>query len=173
MHSTRENQRPWTRRRLLTSTGALGLTLLAGGSFGRSSGAQEGERPGPLPADQVETFVRVAHGDLGQVKSLLAEEPRLVNATWDWGGGDFESALGAASHMGPREIALHLLDQGARLDLFAAAMLGRLTVVRAALEADPAALHVPGAHGIPLIAHAMRGGDTAQPVVDYLQGLLG
>ena len=66
----------------------------------------------------------MAHADLDEVKRLLAQEPALVKAAWDWGGGDFETGLGAAAHMGHREIALFLLENGAALDLFAAAMLG-------------------------------------------------
>ena len=37
-----------------------------------------------LPAEQVEEFVRVAHGDLGRTKEMLDEESGLLNATWDW-----------------------------------------------------------------------------------------
>ena len=65
------------------------------------------------------------------------------------------------------------VEHGARLDLFAAAMLGELAFVRAALEAFPAALHTPGPHGIPLIAHAKASGDAAAPVAAYLESLLG
>jgi len=95
----------------------------------------------------------------------------LVNATWDWGGGDFETALGAASHMGEKDIANFLLENGARLDIFAAAMLGRLEIVQAALQAYPAALKTPGPHGIPLIVHAQQGGENAKAVLAYLQSL--
>jgi hypothetical protein len=119
----------------------------------------------------VKEFVGVAHGNLEHVTQLLAEEPRLVNAVWDWGGGDWESGLGAAAHVGRRDIALYLLERGARLDLFAAAMLGELEIVRAALAAFPAARGVAGPHGIPLIDHARAGGEAAAAVLEYLQGL--
>lgn len=124
-----------------------------------------------LEAKLVEEFVGNAHGNLPRVQELLAQEPALVNATWDWGGGDFETALGAASHMGRRDIALFLLEHGARLDIFAAAMLGRLEVVKAALEAFPQAVHTPGPHGIPLIKHAEMGGGEAKAVLEYLRSL--
>ena len=124
-----------------------------------------------LEAKLVEEFVGNAHGNLQRVQELLAQEPALVNATWDWGGGDFETALGAASHMGRRDIALFLLDRGARLDIFAAAMLGRLEVVKAAREAFPEALHTAGPHGIPLVTHAEMGGMEAETVLEYLQSL--
>lgn len=129
------------------------------------------EKKPALEEALVEEFVGNAHGNLERVQELLAQEPSLVNATWDWGGGDFETALGAASHMGRRDIALFLLDHGARLDIFAAAMLGRLEVVKAAIEAYPETLHTPGPHGIPLVTHAEMGGEEGSSVLEYLQSL--
>jgi hypothetical protein len=125
----------------------------------------------PLAPALVQEFVGNAHGNLERVKELLTQEPALVNATWDWGGGDFETALGAAAHMGRKDIANFLLAHGARLDIFAAAMLGQLEIVKAALTAYPEALKTPGPHGIPLIVHAEKGGDDALAVLEYLQGL--
>jgi ankyrin repeat protein len=124
-----------------------------------------------LESKLVEEFVGNAHGNLDRVKELLAQEPALVNATWDWGGGDFETAIGAASHMGRKDIANFLLEHGARLDVFAAAMLGKLEIVKAALEAYPDAINTPGPHGIPLIKHAEMGGDDAMAVLEYLKSL--
>ena len=128
--------------------------------------------PERLDPALVQEMVAHAHGDLARVCELLAAAPKLVHAAWDWGGGDWETPLGAAAHMGRRDIALALLDAGARLDLFAAAMLGKLELVRAALEAFPDALYVPGPHGIPLLAHAKAGGEEAAAVAAYLEGLL-
>lgn len=128
----------------------------------------------PIPALEVsivQEFVGKAHGDLDRVQELLAQEPSLINATWDWGGGDFETALGAASHMARRDIAELLLEHGARLDLFAATMLGKLEIVKAVLTAFPDAINIPGPHGIPLIAHATAGGDEAKEVLKYLESL--
>ena len=129
------------------------------------------ERPPALEARLVNEFVAVCHGDFDRVKALLAQEPALVNASWDWGGGDWETGLGAAAHTGQREIALYLLARGARLDLFAAAMLGQLDVVKAILTANPAQRYVPGPHGIPLLRHAQMGGDAAAVIVTYLESL--
>lgn len=126
------------------------------------------EKKPALESKLVEEFIGVAHGNFARVKEMLEAEPALVNATWDWGSGDFETALGAASHMGNKKIANYLLEHGARLDVFAAAMLGRLEVVKAALTAYPDALKTPGPHGISLIAHAEAGGDEAKSVLDYL-----
>jgi hypothetical protein len=125
--------------------------------------------PPALDPATVESFVAKAHGDFEGVQALLAEEPVLVNATWDWGGGDFETALGAAAHMGRRDIALFLLEQGARIDLFAAAMLGETEIVRAVLAAYPAARDALGPHGIPLIEHARAGGEEAREVLELLE----
>ncbi|MBD0329346.1 MAG: ankyrin repeat domain-containing protein [Thermoleophilia bacterium] len=129
------------------------------------------ERPPRLDPALVEAFVRNAHGDLGEVQRLLALEPALVNAAWDWGGGDWETGLGAAAHMGEREIALFLLERDARLDLFAAAMLGWVDVVRAALAARPELRDARGPHGIPLLVHARRGGDEAREVAELLEAV--
>jgi len=124
-----------------------------------------------LEASLVQDFVINAHSNLDRVKELLAQDPALANATWDWGGGDFETALGGAAHMGRKEIAKFLLDHSARLDIFAAAMLGKLDIVKAALTAYPNALHTPGPHGIPLLVHAQAGGEEAKEVVDFLVSL--
>jgi hypothetical protein len=129
------------------------------------------ERPPALPFELVNDFVKVAHGDFDTVKTMLEATPSLLNATWDWGGGDFETALGAAAHTGSRDIALYLIDKGARIDLFAAAMLGKLEAVQAILTAFPGAKDSRGAHGIPLIVHAQQGGDEAKIVLEYLQSL--
>ena len=45
------------------------------------------ERMPALKINLVKEFVAVAHTDLNRVKDMLAQEPGLVNATWDWGGG--------------------------------------------------------------------------------------
>ena len=129
------------------------------------------EKKAALEAELVQDFVGKSHGDLERVKELLAQEPALINASWDWGGGDWETGLGAAAHMGRADIANYLLEHGARLDLFAAAMLGKLDIVRAALEAYPEAITIPGPHAIPLIAHALAGGNAAIQVFEYLTSL--
>ncbi len=129
------------------------------------------EKKPALEVTLVEEFVGRSHADLEGVKELLAQEPTLVNSAWDWGGGDWETGLGAAAHMGRQDIANYLLQNGARLDLFAAAMLGKLEIVKATLEAYPEAIDIPGPHGIPLIAHAQAGGNQAIQVYQYLKSL--
>jgi len=122
---------------------------------------------------RVKQFVIAGHGNLPLVKEMLAAEPGLINGAWDWGGGDFETALGGASHMGRRDIAEFLLEHNARMDLFAAAMLGRLEIVKAAVAAFPGIVKVPGPHKIPLVAHAEKGGAEAVAVLDFLRPLVG
>ncbi len=130
------------------------------------------EKKPALEVTLVQEFVSRSHADLDGIKELLAREPALINSAWDWGGGDWETGLGAAAHMGRHDIANYLLENGARLDLFAAAMLGKLEIVKATLEAYPDAINIPGPHGIPLIAHAQAGGNEALQVYQYLKSLL-
>ena len=115
-------------------------------------------------------FVAAAHGDAEKVGAMLDEHPALLNAVADMGQGDWESALGAAAHMGRKDIATTLLERGARLDLlFLAAMLDELELVQAILKVFPEARHAPGPHGIPLMVHARAGG--ASRVLAYLESL--
>ena len=123
-----------------------------------------------LDSALVEEFVGKAHGDFPRVQEMLKQQPRLINAAWDWGNGDWETALGAAAHMGRRDIAEFLLSRGARIELCAAAMLGQLELVRAVLAASPGQRDVRGPHGIPLLAHAEAGGEAAKAVLDFLRG---
>jgi hypothetical protein len=116
-------------------------------------------------------MVGVAHSNLARVTELVKQYPALAKASWDWGFGDWESALGAASHVGNRPIAELLLENGAPPTLFSATMLGQLDIVKAWLTAVPDALHLRGPHGISLIAHAQAGGAQAAPVLQYLQSL--
>ncbi|HEU4970359.1 MAG TPA: hypothetical protein VFT35_00315 [Gaiellaceae bacterium] len=127
------------------------------------------DAPPQLDPAKVQAFDANAHGDLDVVRSLLEGEPALVNAAWDWGGGDWETGLGAAAHMGRRQIALYLLEHGARLDLFAAAMLGYFDIVTAILSDFPEMRDALGPHGIPLVEHARVGGADARAVLELLE----
>jgi hypothetical protein len=119
----------------------------------------------------VQDFVIYAHSDLAMTAKLLEKEPALLHSHMDWGGGDWESGLGAAAHMGRRDIAEFLLGKGARIDIFCAAMLGQLEVVKGLLAAFPNLIDARGPHGISLHAHAKTGGKQAEPVLDYLQSV--
>jgi hypothetical protein len=119
----------------------------------------------------VQDFVIYAHSDLGMVQKLLGTEPALLNATMDWGGGDWETGLGGASHMGRRDIVEFLLEKGARIDLFCAAMMGQLEAVKAFLSLQPKLIDAKGPHGFTLHFHAQVGGKEAENVLDYLQSI--
>ena len=117
----------------------------------------------------VQEMVAVSHGNVARVKELVGRQPTLAKATWDWGFGDWETALGAASHMGNREIAEVLLAHGAHPTIFSAAMLGQLDVVKGYLAAAPALARTRGPHSISLLSHAKAGGPQASAVVAYLE----
>ena len=70
-----------------------------------------------------------------------------------------------------RDIAELLLAHGARIHLFATAMLGQLEVVKAILTAFPEMKDAKGPHGIPLLVHAQQGKTEAAAVVAYLTAL--
>lgn len=138
-------------------------------------GSQSGSAPGDWRPQQnpdlVREIVGASHRNLERVRELLREQPALANATWDWGFGDWETALGAASHTGQREIATLLTEHGARPDLFTFAMLGQLDVVTAYIAANPGIQRRHGPHGITLLKHAKAGGPGAASVVAYLESL--
>ena len=110
----------------------------------------------------VASFVGLAHGDknLDQVAELVSKEPKLVYASWDWGGGDWETGMGGASHVGSRKMARFLLEKGARMDAFCAAMLGERDVVAALVAADTGVVNARGPHGYSLLYHAAISGDV-------------
>jgi hypothetical protein len=123
------------------------------------------------PPDLVREMVTVAHGNVKRVRELVDARPALAKATWDWGFGDWETALGAASHVGNREIAEYLISNGAHPTIFSAAMLGHLDIVKAFLSAQPGVQKIAGPHSISLLAHAKAGGSAAEPVLRYLETL--
>jgi hypothetical protein len=183
---------PCTRKQFLIGSSAAAVGLFCGRGLlqAQSGTAPSGPAPSATPesADnvpdfpehhpqldrvRVKRFVIAGHGNLTAVKAMLTEEPNLINGAIDWGNGDFETALGGASHMGRRDIAEYLLEHNARMDIFAATMLGRLDIVSAAVAAFPNIVHVLGPHGIPLIAHAEKGGPGAKAVLEFLQPLAG
>jgi hypothetical protein len=124
----------------------------------------------PLPPGVVGEFVGRAHVDLARVTELLNNYPTLLHAAFDWGNGDWETALGAAAHSGRKDICEFLIRKGARIDIFAAAVMGKLSLVRAFVHEMPDAIHATGPHGIPLIDHAKKGGN--HEVIAYLDHLL-
>lgn len=113
----------------------------------------------------VAEVVGASHFNFERVKELVTQRPELARATWDWAFGDWETALGAASHVGRRDIAKFLMDQGARPDIFTFAMFGRYEVVKAMLEVTPHLEKTVGPHGISLLNHAKAGLRTDYGIV--------
>lgn len=117
----------------------------------------------------VEEAVGASHGKFDRVKELVTAYPELAKCSWDGGFGDWEAPIDAASHVGNRDIALFLLDYGARPTIFTYAMLGHVDVVKAMLTAQPALRKTLGPHGFNLFHHAKVGGDASAAVRDHLK----
>ncbi len=167
-----------SRRRCLATVSLIplapSLALAARGAVSQPATPASGGAPDSFPAQDpalVREIVGASHGNLDRVAALLKDAPRLANAAWDWGFGDWETALGAASHTGRREIAGMLLDHGARPDIFTYAMLGKLDAVKAMIEAHPGLQRTRGPHNITLMSHAKAGGPESAAVVEYLTKL--
>ena len=157
------------RRTFLRGTAlTLGGSLIAAPDFAYSLIDNHMQTKEPIKSEMVREFVIAGHGNLAKVKELLDQEPNVLNATWDWGGGDFETAIGGAGHMGNVEIAEFLLAKGARADIFCGAMLGQLEVVKALLQTYPSLKSSKGPHGLTLLHHARQGKERSKIVLDYL-----
>ncbi len=160
-----------SRRNLLSSMGVVAsLSWLP-----RSSPEMSQEKqvvpesfPQTIPKLAAE-IVGASHFDLDKVKALLRENPSLAKASWDWGFGDWETAIGAASHTGRRDIIELLLAHGVSPTLFSFAALDQVDVVRSICEANSNIQTTLGPHGITLYKHAVVG--KADRVIEYLQEL--
>ncbi len=151
-----------TRRAFISSVVVLtpGVALL---------GQAQQDKPPALESAIVNEFVRVAHNNFDRMKQLLEEYPTLLNASWDWGKGDFETAIGAAGHMGLKDFANYLIAAGARLDIFVLTMLGKTSIVKPLLETYPSLIESAGPHGFTLLHHAKQGGTEGEELFEYLQ----
>lgn len=155
------NRKKFLQHAALTGSGVITVPLF---SFGQPKDPTD-----PLPPEKVKDFVIAGHGNLDKVKSLLAEMPTLLYSTWDWGNGDFETALEGAGHVGNKEIANYLINLGARANLFVLTMLGKTGIVKNFLETFPQYLKARGPHGLTFLHHARAGGDDSKELLDYLQ----
>lgn len=156
--------------------------LISGGGLAAASASSSPLAAAQLPIpvdfprqepDLVREVVGASHFNFARVKELVDARPALAKATWDWGFGDWETALGAASHTGQRDTALYLIGKGATPTIFSAAMLGQLPIVRAWATALPGSHRAKGPHGLTLLQHARSGGPPAAEVVAYLEQLGG
>lgn len=130
----------------------------------------------------VSTVVGASHSNLEKVRSLVDPRPELARATWEWRFGDWESAIGAASHVGRRDIVHYLLEKGARPSIFTFAMMGAYEVVKSMIEFSPGIQRTMGPHGISVLQHAKNGKrmqdqlsakekDDQKRLIDYLEAL--
>jgi hypothetical protein len=159
----------FSRRGFLT-VAASSLAISRASAFQQDESAVSDIFPRQSP-DMVREMVTVSHFNAKRVRELVEAHPSLARAAWDWGFGDWEDALGAASHVGNREIAEYLIARGARPTLFSATMLGQLDVVKGFIAATPGAQRIAGPHSISLLSHAKAGGAAAAPVLQYLESL--
>ena len=73
--------------------------------------------------------------------------------------------------MGRRDIVEYLLERGARIDIFCAAMMGQLEAVKSFLTLQPKLIDAKGPHGFSLHFHAQVGDTHSAAVLDYLQSV--
>ena len=131
--------------------------------------------PGPaFPShdpDLVREVVGASHGNLARVKELVGARPALARVSWDWGYGDWETPIDAASHVGNRPIAELLIANGARPTIFTTAMMGQLAILKSWIAASPGIQRTRGPHGLTHVAHARAGGQAAAETLTYLESL--
>lgn len=128
------------------------------------------EKP-QLDAALVKEFVGTAHRDMTKVVEMYTAHPTLLNAAWDWGGGDFETALGAASHVGYIELVNFLIGKGAQMNFLTLCLLGKTELVKIMLTAYPVLINMKGPHGFTPLHHAINGEENALEVKEYLLSL--
>ncbi len=107
--------------------------------------------------DLILEFVFAAHKSLEETQHLLEKYPLLLNCTSQFKKGDFETAVGGASHMGRKDIVDYLVGKGARLDIFNYAFLGYDDFVKKIVSNYPHLLNSYGPHGFTLLHHAEVG----------------
>ena len=168
----------WSRRSFVSLTS--GLSALGVSAFAAKAWAQAPSASYPIAAADafpqqdpavVKEAVATSHGNFARIRELVERQPALARASMDWGFGDWETCIDAASHVGNKPIADFLLNHGARPTIFSAAMMGQLDAVKAFIAARPGIQRTLGPHGITLMSHAKAGGADAVPVVQYLAGL--
>ena len=172
-----------SRRDFIRIVPAFGAFTIPVSAFGQGQGSAEPAWPAPppgkgVPVDDsfpsqhpalVKEMVGVSHFNIARVRELVQAHPELAKAAWDWGYGDWETALGAASHVGNRPIAELLLENGAPPTIFSAVMLGQLDIVKTFVAASPGLQRLRGPHGLTMMVHARMGGVPAAAVVKYLE----
>lgn len=157
-------------RRTFIAAGSISLAGGAAFARGFPTGTQpETELPTPVRAapDRVREFVGACHVQIDKVRAMLEIDPDLAKASWDWGFGDYETAIGACSHTGRKDIIELLMTHGARPTIFTLATLDKIAAVRGFIESMPGAVDIEGPHSISLYRHAQAG--KATRVMEYLE----
>lgn len=157
-----------SRSQFLKQTFNAGVLLVAPAML---SAQEKQEKPPAIGLEIVKEFVSVCHGKIDRVKEMLEDNHLLLHVAYDWGGGDFESGIEAAGHIGNKEIASYLLSKGARYNIYLACMLGHLETVKQVLSFNPGLLNSKGPHGFTMLHHAQKGGADSVAVAEYLQSI--
>lgn len=172
-------------RRVLVKSSVLGIislslndALFRNGILtkveGNSPILKESERYPAIKEELANEVVAVSHFDLNKLKVLVDKRPELANAAWDWGFGDWETAIGAASHVGRSDIIAYLISKGAKPDIFTFAALGSFNTVKSIIKCMPGIQKTLGPHGISLLQHATNGESKtrdAKKLIEYLTKL--
>ncbi len=111
-----------------------------------------------------ELFKSIQSGNLEEVKEMVAADPSLVNTKHRTGATGILFAL----YNGHKEIAEFLARRKPDLDIFEAACLGRIELVKALVEADPRMVKAYSGEGftaLGLVAY-MGQKEVAQYLVD-------
>jgi len=132
-------------------------STLAGGSLFMLSSFKGEPQTSVFTIEEIYEFVAAAHSNLEKTKKIVDAKPLILNATSQVVQGDFETALGGASHMGRRDIADLLILRGARMDIFSLTFLGYTDFVRKQITTYPHLLNSYGPHGFTLLHHAKVG----------------
>ena len=184
------NEKKSISRRLLVKSSALGILVASVPNIVYSksiqditidqgaAGTSQHDRYPAIPLEIAAEVVGVSHFKLDRLKELVDPRPELAKAVWDWGYGDWESALGAATHVGRKDIVDYLISKGAVPTIFTFAILGEYETVKTMIEAYGGIQRNFGPHGITLLQHARTGLQTegvnkekSQQLVAYLQAL--
>ena len=160
---------------LTSGFSALGISALATRAWGQAPPAAYAIAGSDAFPQQdpglVKDAVGASHGNFARIRELVEKQPAMAGASIDWGFGDWETCIDAASHVGNKPIADFLLNHGARPTIFSAAMMGQLDAVKAFIAARPGIQKTHGPHGITLLSHAKAGGADAAAVLQYLTGI--
>lgn len=151
-------------------TVGIGTLLIPSTAMALNLNLKQEEEP-QLDKALVQEFVGASHGKYDVVKDLLEEHPTLLNAAHDWKGGDFETGLGAASHVGHKELVRYFLDKGAQANIFTFALFGKTDILKSLIAFSPNLINAKGPHGFTLLHHAIKGGNDALETKEYLISL--